>query len=57
LENELQVDLNLQILFAGSQENISKPISWDTFILLRRMDKIETRTSGRRWRGWKIKKE
>jgi hypothetical protein len=27
LENELQVDLNLQILFAGSQENISKPIS------------------------------
>jgi hypothetical protein len=27
LENGLQVDLNLQILFAGSQENISKPMS------------------------------
>jgi len=37
LENDSQVDLNLQILFAVSHENISKEISSGTSMLLRRI--------------------
>jgi hypothetical protein len=44
LENGLQVDLNLQM-----------PLRH--FHIVEKNGEIEIRTSGRRWKGWKIKKE
>jgi hypothetical protein len=48
LEYDSQVDLNLQMLFAGSHENISQVMSWGTSMLLKRI-KNKVKNTKEQW--------